>query len=496
MRIAGLLCIVVTLLIGAAFVDSPDQGDGEVNAQLQRVVLRVNRHTEVHGVIELEDNDVIVVRNRRGEVESFAKSRLLQIVRLTEPEPGQTGIVVFLDGQTREGVIIEDGYDHVVIEIEGVRAKIKRQVVSHVVLTPTVEQRYREFKASIQPGMYDAHLTLCRWLYDRREYALAKRELDELLSQVEIYEARELLRIVEAHLALLQKPAQKDKTGKDETDASGSVSRQGESASEQSDGLGEDAAAKPRSGPVYPSDILPSTLISHEDVNIIRVYELDFEHPVRVTITPDTVRELIEKYGTDKLIPSTQAGRNALFRAAADRPLEIVRLMFELRAREMYPQIRVNSEPYALNLFRQRVHDTWLINTCATSRCHGGPDAGDFFLHRRNFRDERVRYTNLLILERLQLDPDWPLINYDDPEQSLIIQYGLPRDLARKPHPPVPGWKPAFSPSNRRLINDAVKWIRSMMQPRPDYPVEYEPPRLRRPQAPPEETPPFATPDR
>ena len=84
----------------------------------------------------------------------------------------------------------------------------------------------------------------------------------------------------------------------------------------------------------------------------------------------------------------------------------------------------------------------------------------------------------MLILERLKLDPDWPLINFERPEDSLIIQYALPRDLARKPHPRVDGWKAAFSPANTRLKEEAIEWINSMMQPRPEYPVEFEPPVL------------------
>jgi hypothetical protein len=124
------------------------------------------------------------------------------------------------------------------------------------------------------------------------------------------------------------------------------------------------------------------------------------------------------------------------------------------------------------------VHDTWLINNCSTTHCHGGPFAGRLFLHRRNFKDDNVRYTNLLILERLKLDPEWPLINYDKPEDSLIIQYGLPRESARKPHPRVDGWKPVFSPINQKMKGDTIEWIMAMMQPRPEYPVDYEPPKL------------------
>jgi hypothetical protein len=96
----------------------------------------------------------------------------------------------------------------------------------------------------------------------------------------------------------------------------------------------------------------------------------------------------------------------------------------------------------------------------------------------RNSSDDRVRYTNLLILDRLKLDPEWPLINYDKPEDSLIIQYGLPRDLARKPHPLVDGWKRVFGPTTPKLMDGTVEWIKAMMQPRPEYPVKYEPPKL------------------
>ncbi len=150
--------------------------------------------------------------------------------------------------------------------------------------------------------------------------------------------------------------------------------------------------------------------------------------------------------------------------------------MFELRARDLYPQVKVLSEPWGLNMFRRRVHDAWLINRCATSRCHGGPDAGRFRLHRRHYKDERVRYSNLLTLQRLDLDPAWPLINYDDPKSSLIIQYGLPANRADKRHPAVKGWKPIFTRATNRMLSRSVNWIEAMMQPRPEYPVEYQPP--------------------
>lgn len=428
-------------------------------AKPERAFLRVNRNLEIKGYIELEDDNVIVVRDLQGNSHSFAKARVAQIVRLVEPQPDQSGVVVMLDGQIREGKIIEDAFDHVIIEIEGIRANLKRETVSYVLLEPTIDERYHEYKKALQPGNYDAHLTLCKWLFEQRRYQQCKEEILALLEQVDMPQARQLLNLVEAQLALQSAPAPRPDAANSQPENTAST--------------GDDGS---NSGPVRPADLLPQQLLTDQDVNLIRVYEIDFEHPPRVTITPATVRELIEKYSTSTLIPASQTGRNAMFRTAADNPLQLVRLMFELRARDMYSAVQVNSEPYALNLFRRRVHDTWLINNCATTACHGSPYSGRFFLHRRDYKDDRVRYTNLLILERLKLDPEWPLINYERPEDSLIIQYGLARDMARKPHPRVDGWKPAFNPINPRLKEEAVEWIQAMMQPRPDYPVDYEPP--------------------
>lgn len=223
-------------------------------------------------------------------------------------------------------------------------------------------------------------------------------------------------------------------------------------------------------------------VLTHAEVNLIRVYEIDFERPPRVAVDPETIATMIKLYGTNREIPASEMERRALYR---DDPLEIVELLFKLQARELYPRVEVLTEPWALNLFRRRVHNTWLLNSCATAHCHGAPGAGQLFLHRRRHKDARVRYANLLILERLEVDPDWPLINYDDPMMSLLIQYGLPRNQARKPHPDVRGWKPVFGRGGQRMLRDTLSWIDAMMQPRPDYPVKYEPPSLMPPAPPP-----------
>jgi len=435
----SLILAMATLGVGLDAGET-DDGPGE------RVILHIGRDQVVMGHVTLEDNDIIVVRHLDNRLESYSKSRMLKIIRLVEPEPGQMGVVILNGGQKRVGVIVEDTFEHVIVKIDGIRTKLVREAVDFVILHPTFDQQYANYKLSARTPRL--RLQLCQWLVDLHRYVLASEELAELIRDHPEPEAIQLLNIVKAQLAMTRK----DPTSEPVKPGNGSNA--------------DDRA-----------NMLPAQILSPEDVNLIRVYEIDFDRPPQVAVDPATIRTMIELYGTSGVIPASERDRRALYRADS---IDIVEVLFTLKARNLYPDVNVITEPYALNLFRRRVHNAWLLNTCATARCHGGVDAGRFFLHRRRHKDERVRYTNLLILERLEVDPEWPLVNYDEPMMSLIVQYGLPRHLARQPHPDVSGWKPVFGRGGQRLLRDTVTWIESMMQPRPDYPVDYDPPRLGR----------------
>jgi hypothetical protein len=417
-----------------------------------RVIVRIGRNEEVRGNLKLLDDSVIVIETRRGEILSYPLLRILDVIQLVEPEPDQKGMVLLRDGQSREGVIIEDTFEHVILEVQGIRTRLPREIVDRVILKPTFQQQYEQFVSTLDPAMPDRTILFCRWLMDQRRYDLARDHLRNLLDEEtgvhDLAEARRLLRIAEAHLAM-QRNDQPEQA------------RQAENPVE----------ALPDSDSDEVLEQFPGGLLTREQVNLIRVFEIDFRNPPRVSVKPETIRRLVSDFATHPSMPAAQRDRNKLFRA---EPLDIVKLMFELRARDQYGEVQVQTEPHALNIFRRSVHDNWLLQNCAS--CHSGPDAGRFFLHRRGYQDERVRYTNFLILERLEIDPKWPLVNYDNPEMSLIIQYAMPRNEARLPHPEVPGWEPVFTRSRQRLKQQSIRWIESMMQPRPDYPVDYQPP--------------------
>ncbi len=427
-----------------------------VNGKKKRVYIIEDRFNECGGTVEAETDDYIVIETK-GKLRGFYKSRVAEIVTLLDPPKDQPGVVIMRDGMEYHGIILADEVDFVQVQVEGIKQMLPRANVLRTVLTLTPRQTYEKARAEIKPDQYSDRFKLCRYLFEHKMYPECREELVALLEAVELYEAKELLRTVDAQLALETKPTK----------------------SADGDPLTEDTPDD--TTPIDQHERRPTRILSPEDVNIIRVYEIDFRKPPKVVVAPAVIKEMIEKYAASDLIPTSAEGRTALYR---EDPAKIVRLMFDLRARELYPKIDVLTEPASLNQFRRRVHNTWLINNCATSQCHGGVDAGRLFLHGRNAQSTQVRYTNLLLLERTKIPGRPPLIDWEKPRDSLILQFGLPRSEARYPHPDVKGWRPAFNPANRRLVDDFIRWVEMMYEPRPEYPVELTPPDLTAPDRP------------
>lgn len=418
-----------------------------------RAYIVVDRVSTAAGTIESEDDAVIVLRDEKARVRSFTKNRVLDIKYLLDGPAGRRVRVVFNDGRVLIGKLVEDGYEAVSIEIEGIAAKYPREAVDAVLPYPTDEELYERFRTTVEPDQFGARYTLALWLYQKKMYRESKRELESLLEVTNHYEAKQLLTEVNAQLRLLEP-------------------RDGEGDGAPSRGGGEDRTKREKDEPKSP-------LLSRAEVNLIRVYEIDLDDPPRIQIPESLIATMLERYTDSELIPANSADRRAFY---AKEPIEIVKTLFALKARDLYGEIEVLGEPESLNLFRQRVHNAWIINNCATSRCHGGPDGGRLFLHNKNFKDAETRMTNLLILTRTTLD-GVPLVDFEKPTDSLLFQYALPKTEARRPHPDVRGWSPVFTPGRRGLQEDFVDWVRSMKIQAGEYPnIEYTPPGLKRPE--------------
>jgi hypothetical protein len=398
-----------------------------------RIILHYDGRQRLCGLLLQQDENGVTMTDEDGDRHTIDAHRVIGIEPLlTLPVPTE-GVVRLIDGREFRGLLRRDDCDAVELLMHDVPLEIKRDRVSAVWLLEPVEKRYQSLKELMPVTRPAAHLALCEWLVSEQAWGLAITELKAHVAAHRSPEAARLLRVARAQQDLAQRATKSS---------------------------GDSPAKAEPAGP---------TPVDDAAVNLIRVYEIDFDNPPPIRISADVRRAFVASYGTSALLPQDEAGRNALIDGEA---IEILKLMFAHRAREFYAQVEVQAEPAALRQFRQAVHDTWLVPRCGMRACHGGPDAGRFRLLRANRFTDRIRTSNLLILDELELD-GLPMIDWREPMQSTLIQYALPRNLADRPHPPVAAWKPTLESPDAHRTRLTVKWIESMLrEPRPDYPVQ------------------------
>lgn len=366
-----------------------------------------------------------------------------------EPPLDPTQVRVHLrNGGQITGVLFDQSDKGVVLKIGGITMAVNFAEIDRVETLPSLLQRYQEMKAAIPERDAEQLVMLVQWLISVEKHEWALREVQEVLTAApEHPEGVRLKRVIESQMELLREPRPTPRRPGAE-------------------------AARPARGE-FP-------LLTPEEINLIKVYEIDLERPPRLVVSRQTVEELMAAYAGDPLIPATKEGREALLRT---RPERVLDLMFRLRARDFYGRVQVLDMPAPFRKFRESSHQTWLLNSCATSRCHGGEQAGRLYLATRRPNSEQTVFTNFLILDRFKTSKGVPLIDYSNPARSPLLQIGLPREDSVFPHPPVPTpagrgdeFRPVFRSTEDRRFREAVEWIKGMYMPRPEYPIGYTPP--------------------
>ncbi|HZW07408.1 MAG TPA: hypothetical protein VFF65_09805, partial [Phycisphaerales bacterium] len=163
-------------------------------------------------------------------------------------------------------------------------------------------------------------------------------------------------------------------------------------------------------------------------------------------------------------------------------------------ARDYYDKVRIVDQPEPMRRFRDDVQRVTLLSGCATSQCHGGRDAGRLVLSTYRPSNDLTLYTNYYILTSYRTADGRSLIDWEQPEQSLLLQYALPREFARSRHPQVlrdgkDVWRPALTGPEDVRARGITDWVRSAYRPRPDYTLDYTPFRPFTPPAPVESAP-------
>ncbi|MGD9692211.1 MAG: hypothetical protein AB7G17_12310 [Phycisphaerales bacterium] len=360
------------------------------------------------------------------------------------PSAGAAVVVMLKDGSRLTGELVRSEPGRYVVRVAGVELRIDAGDVERVVAQRPLAERYREMRGLIDDADAPRLLELVDWLRSNGLLDEALGEVDHVLrldpTHVEAARMREeVLRQIELREKAREAPG------------------------------GEWGEARGREPAVRAPEI---PLLTDEQVNLIKVYEIDLDRPPKFVVDRTTVERLLREYADSPLIPTTREGREEFLRLPATKIMDV---MFRVQARDLYREVRVEGQPESMRRFRDDVNRAWLATTCASTACHGGDKAGEFRLAWRRTTHERSFGTNFLIVQRARLKDGTPLINYEEPERSPLLQLGLLRHDSLTPHPEVAGWSPVFRTMGDRRFLDGVSWIESLYRPRPEVPIVYPP---------------------
>lgn len=373
-----------------------------------------------------------------------------------DAEPGiQECVITLLSGRRVTGELIRQDALIVVIGINGINTTFQRDQLIAIKILPPVAKRFAQMRAAIDDNDIEARLTLIEWLRIRKAYTLAIKELESVLIQSPNNHRAKLLYTWLTEYNKLGPPSTKDDT---DSTTPKSTRRKTKRPS--------------RSQVARQNEIPPLT---KEQINLMRVYEIDLRDPPKIRVPDETLTILMSR--NPKAFSPNEDDRKAIFKLPE---IEKLKLLFTHKARDLYVEVVVLEDPTAMKLFKDDVHSRrgWIINTCASTRCHGGTNAGPFQLINTRLNSNETAYTNLYIIEHYTLADGGSLIDFEDPQRSPLLQMAMIEKNSLKPHPVIPrdypgmGFRPIFKSTRDRNYRDAVDWIRSMYQPRPEYEFE------------------------
>jgi hypothetical protein len=396
------------------------------------------------------------------------------------------------DGRTFDGMLVRRSESETIITIAGVETRFKASEIEKLRELPPVLDRYAEMVKMVPADQLDRRMELINWLADRRHLDIAVIEAERLAARnprsATVKKLVDELRLKEQ----LLKPATPARDGADTREVlKGTASPA--AGREEAPPADAEVPSAPTTAPVPArpatdtSDVLSPTdsmipvtefpLLTARQINLLKVYEVDLSDEPNIVIPRAVVQQLLDAYSGSPLVPSDRTQRDAMLR---QNPLETMDLMYRLKARDFYPRVQIVDHPRSIRMFRDDVHRSVVLNSCATNMCHGGSDAGRLVLSTFRPNADPTLYTNFYILSRFRTSDGLGLIDAENPEQSLLVQMGLPREMSRAKHPPVMRdgrdiWRPTFSGLDDRRYLATVEWLKSLYRPRPVYELEYEP---------------------
>ena len=198
-------------------------------------------------------------------------------------------------------------------------------------------------------------------------------------------------------------------------------------------------------------------MLADDEIEMIKVYEVDLsaDPPPRIAIPRDKLRDFLKEFQQDDRIPRGKTNQEKWLRADGHVHL---RLLFDLKARDYYKHVRVKSQNPALREWGN-IHRRHILGYFQPT--FGAGQVEGLYLFPRHRDSERVEMTNYYILTQATIN-GVPLIDRNQPEESLLVQWGLPRASAKFPAPEVEGWEPKYKDMKDERFIAHVDWIKSL----------------------------------
>ncbi len=349
------------------------------------------------------------------------------------------GVVRTRDGRTLEGEVTDKGLDGVTIVTRLGTISIARDEVAAIDYGSDIKESYQKRLASLpKTAGAKEHFEIARWLYDAKAFSLARQEVNTVLSlDPNSADAVQLRQMIDREAAW----EAAGKTGLDTKVQPGATSR-----------------------PTAGLTVRDRKYLDADQINQIRMAELkETDRTVRVRFDAGVEKRYTEYDNVDS--------RDF----AALTPFEKALRILKKGTADMRKDVKIVNDPQSMMEFKTRIAPI-VLNGCAAANCHGGINAGSFQLF-SPANDDAAVYTNFYILTRASAtvaETRRKMIDRTYPQNSLLAQFGLPRERADFRHPEVQGLTPVFKSMDDPRYRIVVEWLRnSLVAVDPNYHIDY-----------------------
>ncbi|HZZ43797.1 MAG TPA: hypothetical protein VFE58_12740 [Tepidisphaeraceae bacterium] len=392
------------------------------------------------------------MNRRRGLLIVVATA--IGLVGMTAALMAKSGVVKTREGQVYEGDVEDNNADDfVTVTVRGIKTQIARADVESIVDGQAIDAEYKQRLAKLDAKDSKGRMALARWAFDQKRYDLARDAANQaLMVDPNSAEATQFLTLVQSQQRIERARARA---------ASAPTTRE--------------------AGKGVVVNRVDWQLLKGADINRIRQEELrKTDARVRFRFANDVERRFL----------ATNRNYTLADWRAMSQLQRAIKILDEGDS-ALRDDIIVESDPASIMEYRRLVQPI-MLGTCATAGCHGGLSAGPLVLNTMAETNEAATYTNFYILEkyaeRLRMadntqsafggDVQRRMLDRLHPEDSLLLQYALPLNAARMPHPDVQGFRAALPRGRSDTKYQAlVQWIGTTLAPiEPNYGIEYEPP--------------------